>query len=396
MVVQRMYRYRLYPSGTQRQILINQFIICKGIYNELLALSIDAWKFGNVSLNKFDYDSFISGRTDGLFSQVRQNISDRVHKAFRNFFRRVKSKAKEKGFPRFKSRIQSITYPQSGFKFISDKRLFVSKIGIIPIILHRVPKGKIKTMTIKCNQANQWFVTFACDVEIPKQEHKGSKVGIDVGIEHLVATSDGEFIDNPRHLVNSEKRLKLLQRRLSRKVKGSRNRNKARFKVAKLHIRIANQRSDFLHKLSNSLAVKYSFIAYEKLNVKEMLQNHCLAKHISDAGWNQFINMLSYKAVKCGGQVIGVEPTDTSKRCSKCGTINEMPLEKRFFVCSKCGFACHRDLNASLNILNVGTDCAEHNACGDNASTTEQSVASDVVEAGTITTKSEQPVVGSQ
>ncbi|MBI4451012.1 IS200/IS605 family element transposase accessory protein TnpB [Candidatus Woesearchaeota archaeon] len=176
------------------------------------------------------------------------------------------------------------------------------------------------------------------------------KVGVDVGIENFVTLSNGEIASNSRHLVKSEKRLALLQRMLSRKKKGSKNRAKARFKLARLHDNIVNQRADFLHKLSHKLTRAYSFIAVEDLNVKGMTQDHCLAKHINDASWNTFVKMLSYKAVTCGGQLAKVNPRNTSKTCSKCGTVTEMPPSKRDFLCPNCGFACHRDLNASLNI----------------------------------------------
>ncbi len=361
--------------------LIASFKVCKSIYNELLAISIDAWKFGKITLNRVNYYAYVNGIDFDVFSKVKQNVGDRLHKSFQKFFRRLNSKAKQKGFPRFKSRVQSITYPQSGFKLLSNTRLYVSKIGDIPFIMHRAPKGKIKTMTIKYNKANQWFVTFTCEIEIPKKQHNGDKVGIDMGIENYVAISNGQFVDNPKHLIKSEQHLKLLQRRVSRKVKGSNNRNKSRFRLAALHVKIANQRTDFLHKLSHQLTTQYSFIALENLNINNMLQTHSLAQHISDAGWSQFAHMLSYKAVTCGGQAIAVNPANTSKTCSKCGAINEMPLSKRYFVCYTCGFACHRDTNASLNILKVGMDDAKHNAFGD---TVRPSMKARVVEAGTI------------
>ncbi len=378
----RTYRYRLYPSSKQRVRLINSLKTCRQIHNELLALSIDAWKFGKASLNRSDYYVYVKEIKANLFSQVKQNVGDRVHKSFQNFFRRIKSKSKKKGFPRFKNKVCSITYPQSGFKILK-KQLYVSKIGNIPIVLHRNSEGRIKTMTIKQNKANQWFATFACEIEFPKKQHNGGKIGIDMGLENYVATSDGQFFDNPRHLMKSEQRLKLMQRILSRKVKGSKNKYKSRFRLATLYVKITNQRNDFLHKLSHQLTTKYSFIAYEDLNIKDMLQTHSLAKHIGDAGWNQFIAMLSYKAVTCGGQAIAIDPANTSKTCSRCGAINDMPLNKRELICFNCGFICHRDTNASMNILTVGTDCAEHNACGDSASTAEKSAASRITEAGT-------------
>src|SRR3990167_3869429 len=224
----RMYKYRIYPSQKQKAGIINSFKTCKTIYNEILAFSIDA--------NNFDYNIIIKSKYD-IHSQVAQNVSDRVHKSFANFFRRVKDKyCKEKGFPRFKSRVNSITFPQSGFKLLSDKRIQLSKIGNIPIILHRAPKGKIKTLTLKVNKANQWFAVFSCEIPESKVINTSTeKVGIDVGLENFATLSNGEVIANPRYLIKSEHRLKLLNRRLSRKVKGSANRRKDRFLLAKQH-----------------------------------------------------------------------------------------------------------------------------------------------------------------
>jgi len=251
--------------------------------------------------------------------------------------------------------------------------------------LHRVPKGKIKTMTIKRNCAGQWFAVFSCEAETQKVTHPSKeRIGIDVGLENFATFSNGETISNPRFLVKSEKRLKRLQRRLSRKKKGSKNRRKARFKVAKQHIKVTNQRNDFLHKLSRSLAFKYSVIAVEDLNIKSMVRNHYLARSINDASWNSFIQMLSYKAVICGGQLVKVEPMMTSKTCSKCGNIIEMTLGRRNFKCLKCGFVCHRDLNASLNIHGRAGLAQTHTPVDD---CVRPSLRATVCEAGTIHSK---------
>ena len=377
-----MYKFRMYPSRKQKVRIINSLKICKTIYNELLAISIDSWKYGQVSLSGFDFNKYLTGKYSNIHSQSKQNVSDRVHKAFKNFFRRVKENVKEKGFPRFKSRINSITYPQSGFKFINQRRLYASKIGNIPITLHRVPKGKIKTMTIKVNKANQWFACFSCEMDTHKVKHSSKeKIGIDVGIENFATLSNGETIDNPRFLIKFEKRLKLLQRRLSRKKKGSVNRRKARFRLARQHLKVNNIRTDWLHKLSKSLTLKYDTIAIENLKISNMVKNHFLAKHISDASWGIFAKNLEYKAVISGSELIKVNPRGTSKTCSECGAIVDMPLSKRKFSCPECDFVCHRDLNASLNILKVGTDCAKLNACGD---TVRPSLKARVVETGTI------------
>ncbi|MBI4029300.1 MAG: IS200/IS605 family element transposase accessory protein TnpB [Candidatus Blackburnbacteria bacterium] len=389
-----MYRFRIYPSQKQKIRLINSFKTCKAIYNELLDMSVKAYKESKKTLRKFDYDKHLTRKYLEIYAQVKQNVSDRLHKAMQNFFRRVKDPTcKEKGFPRFKSRVQSITYPQAtsrgkrnSFWFISNKRLHASKIGNIPIVLHRVPKGKIKTLTIKQNRAKQWFAFFACEIDNPIVEHPSSeRVGIDVGLENFATLSNGETVANPKFLVKAEKRIKMLNRRLSRKKKGSRNRGKARFLLARTYNKVSNQRTDFLHKLSHKLTTRFGSIAVEDLQISNMVRNHHLAKSIGDASWSSFISMLSYKAIIGGGQLTKVSPRNTSKTCSNCGTIREIPLNERTFTCAACDFACQRDLNASLNILKVGTDCAELNACGHNV---RPSLVKAVVdEAETITTK---------
>jgi len=350
-----MYEYRLYPSHKQKERLINSFKTCKHIYNELLALSIDSYKFGKVSLSGFDCNKYLTGKYSNIHSQIKQNVSDRVNKAFQNFFRRVKENAKEKGFPRFKSRINSITYPQSGFKFVNERRLYASKIGNIPIVLHRVPKGKVKTLTIKQNKAGQWFAIFSCELPDVKVVHPSKeRIGIDVNSrDNICFLSNGESVDNPKFLVNSEKKLKRLHRQLSRKKKGSNNRSKARFRLSKQYVKVTNQRTDFLHKLSRSLTIKYGIIAVEDLDIKSMINNSYNAKFINDVSWGTFINMLSYKAVTSGGQLFKNPKTrGSSHRCSKCGFyVEDMPLSRKIFKCPKCGFVCHRDFNASNNHL---------------------------------------------
>ena len=380
-----MFKYRIYPSSKQKVRIINNYKVCKQAYNELLAISKDTYKFGNVSLTKFDYNNILKGKYN-IHSQVIQNVSDRVHKAFKNFFRRIKDpKCKRKGFPRFKSRVNSITFPQSGFKILSDKRIRLSKIGSVPIILHRVPKGKIKTLTIKVNKANQWFAVFSYELPDVKVVHQSKdEVGIDVGLENFATLSNGEMISNPRFLIKSEKKLKLLQRRLSRKKKGSANRRKARFRVARQHINVSNQRTDFLHKLSRSLTIKYSVIAVEDLNIKCMVKNHYLAKSITDASWGAFIQMLSYKAITSGGQLLKNPKTrGSSHRCSNCGEVVDMPLSKRKFSCPECFVVLHRDHNSALNHIKDTVGLTEISTPVDDC--VRPSLKAVIVEAGTIT-----------
>ena len=387
-----MFKYRLYPSNKQKVKIINSLKTCKAIYNELLALNIDAYKFGQVSLSGFDCNKYLTGKYPEIHSQSKQNVSDRVHKAFQNFFRRIKDPKvpkDEKGFPRFKSRVNSITFPQYGFKLLSDKRLRLSKIGNIPIVLHRVPKGKVKTLTIKQNKANQWFAIFSCEMPDIKVIHLSKdKIGVDVNSkDNFCFLTNGEIIDNPKFLVKSERRLKLLHRRLSRKKKGSANRRKAKFRLSRQHLKVANQRTDFMHKISHRLTKAYSFIAIEDLDIKSMIDSSWNAKFIHDASWGTFINMLSYKAVTCGGQVVKNPKTrGSSHRCSRCGFyVEDMPLSKRIFNCPKCLFVCHRDLNSANNHLNdtVGLT-GIYTPVDIEPLQQKSSVASSMIESGTI------------
>ena len=347
------YKYRIYPSNKQKNKALKQFNICKEIYNELLYQNQEYLINKKYEFNSIVKDIKITcpNYYSQVHSQVLQNISDRVTKALENFFRRVKEKKIKPGFPRFKSKIKSITYPQSGFKI--DKRLYVSKIGYIPIKFHRNLKGKVKTLTIKYNNANQWFACFSLEVENKVENKNNRTIGIDVGLESFATLSNGEKIENPRYLIKAEENLKKLQRRLNKKKLKSRNRAKARLKLARQHIKVFNSRNDFLHKISRKLVTNYSVIAVEKLNINNMVKNKHLAKHIHDASWNRFIQLLSYKAVTSGGLLIqNTRTRGSSKRCSKCGNIMEMPLSKRIFKCSKCNLVIDRDVNAAINHLN--------------------------------------------
>jgi putative transposase len=382
MSTQMNFRYRIYPSQKQVIKLDKTISDCCFIYNKLLESKVNAYKTDKTNITQFDLNKLTKNFDVPIHSQVKQNISKRINDAFQHFFRRVKEKKGKVGFPRFKTlnRYKSVTYPQSGFKFISDKKLFVSKVGNIPIILDRVPKGKLKTFTIK-RTALGWFAIFSCEnVPIEKIEAPNNHVGIDVGIESFAILSDGTKIENPKFLIKSERKLARLQRRLSRKKKGSANRRKARFKVARLHQTIFNQRQDFLHKTSFNIIKKFKIISVEKLQIKNMVKNHYLAKSINDVAWGCFVQMLSYKVERTGGQLVRVNPKNTSRTCSRCGNVQDMPLANREFKCLKCGFVCHRDVNASLNIDTAGQ--AEINACGDTVS--PSSMKARVVEAGTI------------
>jgi putative transposase len=348
------YKFRIYPSWIQQKKIQETFDICKNVYNKLLDLSIKKYKNEKKGLSKYQMNKINTGKHREVYSQVLQNVSDRVSKSYQNFFRRVKDKnCKEKGFPRFKSSIKSITYPQhdtskTGF-FIDNKKLFVSKIGKMPIILHREINGEIKTLTIKKNESNQYFAVFCCDEYSSKKVKTEGSVGIDVGLKTYATLSDGNAIENPRFMKKSEKKLIRLHRELSRKKGGSNNRQKAKLRLVRQYQRIENQRKDFLHKITTKLAKNYKICKVEDLKIYNMMRNHHLAKSIADASWGTFVNMLSYKVVANGGRLIKVEPRYTSQTCSNCGKRIKMPLNKRIFDC-ECGLKINRDLNASINI----------------------------------------------
>jgi len=360
-----MFKFRLYPSKKQINILEEQFEFCRQTHNWLLATCKGTYKETGKTLSKFDLDKNLmclkNQRTEitSVHSQVLQNISKRIKDAYTNFFARRKAGLKA-GLPRFKKygRYKSITYPQSGFK-LKAKKLYLSKIGDIRIRQHRELKGQVKTLTVKRMPSEKWYAYFSCIVE-PKIEEKPFKaVGIDVGLNSYAVLSDGTVVDNPRFYRKSEKRLAHLQRGLSRKKKGSHNRNKARLKVARLHEHIQNQRTDFLHKASRKIADTYESVYVEDLKIRNMVKNHCLAKSICDAGWGRFIGMIAYKAESAGGRLVQVNPRNTTQNCSQCGELVKKSLSERIHDCPYCGLVVDRDQNASKNILKIGQELSE-------------------------------------
>lgn len=326
----RNYRFRIYPNREQEQKLLAWLETCRWIYNTALAQRKEAWEKEKRSVSRIEQQVWLkqAKKTDErireVHSQAAQEVLFRVDRAFAAFFRRVKN-GETPGYPRFKGRgrYKSLTYTQFGKgkgASFQDGKLKLSKIGLVKIKLHREIPGIIKTVIIKRDAAGKWWAVFAVEIELSRQQtHTGPAVGLDVGLEKFAALSDGSIIENPRHLRKTEERLKRAQRELSRKEKGSRNRERVRRKLAKLHAKVRNQRMDFLHKQSRKLVNTYSLIAVEELNIKGMVKNHHLAKSISDAGWGEFISMLEYKAGEAGTKLVKVNPSGTSQKCSRCG-----------------------------------------------------------------------------
>ena len=350
------YKYKLYPTKTQRELMHETTFLCSLIYNQCLAQRKEAWEKEQKSISCYDQINQLPDlkekdeRFQSIFSQVLQDVMRRVDKAFKNFFRRVKA-GDTPGYPRFKSarRYDSFTYPQSGFGLTDNKKLKLSKIGDVKIKLHRPIEGEIKALTIR-RQADGWFACFSCEVETNPLPSIGKSVGVDVGLENFAITSDGEFFPPIKDLRKSEKKIKRAQREVARRKKGSKRRKKSVWRLKRAHLRVANKRRDTHHKVARKLADKYDVIAIENLSINNMIKNHHLAKSISDAGWYSFSLILAAKAEEAGRKVVKVDPKFTSQVCSGCGAIVKKALSERWHSC-ECGCELHRDVNAAINIL---------------------------------------------
>ncbi len=359
----RSYKFRLYPSKIQERLFNYHIWLSKELWNELLEVNKKKYEEERRFFSKEEMQLMV--KNTELYSQTAQVVSHRLYNAI---WRTVKLRKQgtEYGFPRFKSfdRMKSLNYPQSGF--ILGEKLKVTPFGDISIKKHRKIKEIIKTLTLKREASGKWFAIFCVQEEKrPPKENKGEKVGIDLGLTNFAVLSNGKVIVNPRYFRKHEKHLASLQKRLSRCKKDSKNRKKAKLKVAVEHERISNCRSDFHHKLSHELVNSYSFIALEALKSKEMAE-HNFGKSIHDAGWNMFANMFVYKAEGAGCEIVFVNPRNTSKECNCCGTVVAKTLSDRIHECPICGLRIDRDVNAARNILNRATaGTAGSNASGD-------------------------------
>ena len=350
------FRYRLRPTKAQEATLTEQLRLCRGLYNAALQERRDAYRKAKKTVTGYDQMKYLTEikaalpEYAGVYSQVLQDVLKRLDKAFKAFFRRVKA-GQTPGYPRFKGAgwYDSICYPQSGFSVAGDVAHF-SKIGNIRLRLSRPLEGKLKTATIT-RDCGEWYVSYVCEVESTPLPATGNQVGVDVGTTYFCITSDGEFVENPRHFQRSMKALRVKQRSLSRKKRGSNRRKKTKAAVAKLHRKVTRQRLDFHHKTAAKLIRENDLVAHEDLNVSGMGRGN-LARSIHDVGWGQFFSLLAVKAASAGRQVIRVDPKYTSQRCNQCGhTCRENRVSQSRFVCQSCGHTANADLNAALNIL---------------------------------------------
>jgi putative transposase len=248
---------------------------------------------------------------------------------------------------------------------LKEKKLNVSPFGEISVKKHREVEGRIKTLTLKRESSGKWYAILTAETipSIPK-ENNGTAVGIDLGLMTFAVLSNGEQIRKPKHMKIYEDRLADAQRNLSKKKLRSRNRRRAKLKVARVYAKVADTRKDWLHKTANNLVSRYSFIALEDLDVQGIAKEH--GKGVSDAGWGIFTDILSYKAESAGCEVVFVNPKNTTKDCCRCGVCVPKEEHERVHNCPSCGLSMDRDLNAAINILKRATvGMTESNACGD-------------------------------
>ena len=356
MIVRKAFRYRIYPTIEQEQALTVQFGHARFIWNWALALRKAVYKetgrgIGYYKLKRQATALKSQAETEWLKeadSQVLQAKIQDLERAYKNFFE------KRAKFPRFKSKRdgQSIRYPQR-FKFY-ENFTYLPKVGWVKTKFHRPLEGRPKNVTISKTKTGKYFVSVQCEVGIIEQPAKGREIGIDLGVKSFLATSEGWKRDNPRHLQKAEKKLKRLHRQLSRRAKGSAGREKARILLARQHEKVANQRRDFLHKLSTKLVGNYGLIGMEDLNVRGMVKNRRLAKAIATTGWGTFRRMLEYKGEWYGSYVHKVDRFfPSSKTCNRCEhVLDDLPLSVREWQCPICGTIHDRDINSAINILN--------------------------------------------
>ena len=371
--MKRAYKFRMYPNKEQTAILEDTLETCRCLWNTALADRKNTYKETgkgrtyNQQATVLAIEKKQDPRLKSVYSQVSQNVLKRLDLAMAAFFRRLREHAKKPGFPRFKSQGQyhSFTYPGSGFE-LEDNHLTLSKIGTIRIFKHREMEGQIKICTIIRDRTGCWYCSLVTELEDTPKVSPQTAIGIDVGLKHMVAISNGEYIQYPQYYYTTEEKLGNAQRELSRKKKGSSNRNKARKKVAKIHKHIAGQRADFSHKASRKLIDMADVVVFEDLQIQNMLKNHHLAKAISDHAWGMLTRNTISKAVSAGKIVVLVDPRNTSQRCSNCGAKVPKGISIRVHVCPHCGLVMCRDRNAALNVLADGLSVS---AYGDLAST---------------------------
>ena len=364
------YKYRFSPSDEQQRILAQTFGCCRYVYNWALRQRTDAYyQHGErlyyegtaqrlVTLKKQEETIWLNEVSSVPLQQALRHLD----KAFRNFF---EGRA---DYPTFKKKRhqQAATYASNAFTWNGHALTLAKMEDPLDIVWHRpLPDGcKPSSVTVTKDEAERYFVSILVEEDIKPLEVTPKMVGLDLGLKSMVITSDGHTHGNPKFFAKDEKKLAKAQCRLAKKKKGSKNRAKARLKVARIHKKIVDRRRDSQHKLSTHIIRENQIVCVESLQVKNMVKNHCLAKAISDVGWSEFVRQLEYKAVWYGRTLVKIDKWyPSSKRCFDCGhLLDSLTLDVRSWACPACGVVHDRDINAAKNILAAGLAVA---ACGE-------------------------------
>lgn len=359
-MIRKTYKYRLYPTKRQIEVIEGQLAEACRLYNAALQERRDAWRIERKSIGLYDQTYQLkeiraAGDVGIPNYNVARDVLCRVDRAFKAFFRRLKGRQGKAGYPRFRPerRYASITFEKyaDGCKLISERKLRLQGVGEVKIKLHRPIDGTIKTLSIK-REAGRWYAAFSVECEPDPLPTSDARVGIDVGLTAFATFDDGTEIENPCWCRVAQVKLRRVERKVARRKKGSNRRRKAVTLLQKVHAHVRSQRADFHHKVSRWLVDHHGLIAVEDLNVRGLAKG-ILAKSVHDAGWAQFLNFIAYKAESAGRVFVKGNPRGTSQRCP-CGASVPKDLKQRRHKCEACGLDVGRDHAAAMEILRLG------------------------------------------